>query len=175
MRNRWLKRLFPFIAFLLLVPWPVAYAFDNPGNTEAQEGVRIEIAAESAKPAFTAFGRAIGSVESGELFYIDAADNPADMVTTLYLTNPQELVDYYSYFILQVGVYVQTDTGWEPATAGDGSPVSDAVLTMKNGRVSFVLPAYGNYMIGIDGGAFYCTSAAGDESELSPRFFLEVD
>lgn len=174
MRNKWLKRLFPFIAFLLLVPWPVAYAFDDPA-AEAQEGARIETAAESAKPAFTAFGKAIGSIESGELFYIDATDNPADMVATLYLTNPQELVEHYSYFILQVGIYVQTGSGWERATAGDGSPVKDTVLTMKNGRVSFVLPAYGDYMVGIDGGAFYCTRATGNEDSLSPRFFLEVD
>lgn len=172
MRNKWLKRLFPYFAFLLLIPWPIAYAFDDAGG---QDGIQIEIADESAKPALTVFGKAIGSVESGELFYIDASGNSADIVATLYLTNPQELIKHYSYLILKVGVYVQTDGEWEKAIGSDGSLISGAVLSMKNGQVSFALPGYANYMVGIDSGALYCTNAGTNGSSLSPQFFLEAN
>jgi hypothetical protein len=172
MRNKWVKRLFPYFAFLLLIPWPVAYAFDDAGG---QTRIQIEIADESAKPGLTTFGKAIGSVESGELFYIDASGNSADIVATLYLANPQELIKHYSYFILKVVVYVQTDGEWEKAIGSNGSLISDAVLSMKTGQVSFALPGYANYLVGIDGGAFYGTKAGTKGSSLSPQFFLEAN
>ena len=172
MRNKWLKRLFPYIAFLLLIPWPVAYAFDDAGG---QDGIQIAVADESVKPALTVFSKAIGSVESGELFYINASGNSADIVATIYLTNPQELIKHYSYFIFKVGVYVQTNGEWEKASGSDGSIISDAILSMKNGQISFALPGYANYMVGIDSGAFYSTNAGANGSSLSPQFFLEVN
>jgi len=69
MRNKWIKQIFPLIALALLLPWPVAYAADVAGGTNEDE-VRIEIAEETL-PNFTAWGKAIGSVPAGDLFYID--------------------------------------------------------------------------------------------------------
>ena len=53
MRNKWIKRFFPLIVFLLLAPWPVAYAhnYANTCTTDVSgpsNAVRIEIAEESA-------------------------------------------------------------------------------------------------------------------------------
>ncbi len=178
MRNRWIKRFFPLFALVLLAPWPVAYAFDDSANSQdtvGQDEIRIEIAEDSAKPDLTVFGKAIGSVNSGELFHIDASSNSADIVTTLYLSNSQELINHYSYLILKVGVYVQNDGEWEKASGSDGNLIPDTFLSMRNGQVSFILPGYANYMIGIDSGAFYCTNANDDGSGLSPQFFLEVN
>ncbi|GAI70735.1 unnamed protein product, partial [marine sediment metagenome] len=92
MRNKWIKRFFPLIVLLLLAPWPVAYAHDISDGVIGEETVQIEVAETSAQPTWTAFGKAISGVTPGDLFYIDATDNPADIVVTLYITNAQELI-----------------------------------------------------------------------------------
>ncbi|MFC1912471.1 hypothetical protein ACFLXG_04890 [Chloroflexota bacterium] len=173
MKNKWIKRIFPFIALSVLLPWPVAYAFDD--DTAGPETVKIEVADESAKPASTVFGQAISGVDAGELFRIDASNNTADIVVTLYLTNAEELVNYYRFIILNVGVYVENNGEWEPACGSDGNQIQSTVLSMKNGQVSFILPGYAQYMISIDSGAFSCRNANADDSSLTPRFNLEVN
>ncbi|MCK4858894.1 MAG: hypothetical protein KAT58_13050 [candidate division Zixibacteria bacterium] len=173
--NKMLKRIFPFIALLLLLPWPVAYAYDVVNDTADQDTIRIEIAEDSVKPSFTAFGKAIGGVPPGDLFYIDATNNPADIVTTIYLNNAQDLIGHYTFLILKVGVYVENDGNWEKAYGSNGELISEIVLSMRNGQVSFLLPGYANYKVTIDGGSFYCHNASGDDSTLSPQLYLEVN
>lgn len=173
--NKMLKRIFPFIALLLLLPWPVAYAYDVVNDTAEQDTIRIEIAEDSVKPSFTAFGKAIGGVPPGDLFYIDATNNTADIVTTIYLNNAQDLIGHYTFLILKVGVYVENDGNWEKAYGSNGELISEIVLSMRNGQVSFLLPGYANYKVTIDGGSFYCHNASGDDSTLSPQLYLEVN
>ena len=174
-RKRFIKWIFPIIALLLLLPWPVAYAYDVVNDTADQDTIRIEIAEDSVKPSFTAFGKAIGGVPPGDLFYIDATNNAADIVTTIYLNNAQDLIGHYTFLILKVGVYVENDGNWEKAYGSNGELISETVLSMRNGQVSFLLPGYANYKITIDGGSFYCHNASGDDSTLSPQLYLEVD
>ena len=173
MRNKLIKRIFPFVVLTLLLPWPVAYAFDD--DTAGQETIKIEVADESVKPASTVFGQAISGVEAGELFRIDASSNTADIVVTLYLTNAEELVNYYRFMTLNVGIYVENNGEWEQAYGSDGNQIQATVLSMKNGQVSFALPGYAKYKIGIDSGAFSCRNANADASSLTPRFYLEVN
>ena len=175
MRNKWTKRLFPLIALLLLLPWPVAYAY-NASAVES-DALRIEVAEDSAKPGYTVFGRAIGGVtEPGDHFYLDATSNAADIKATLYLTNAQELINCYRYLIFKVGVYVENEAGeWERATGSDGEPVPEFCITMRNGQVSFILPGYAKYRFAIDSGVFYCTNVNVDQGSLSPNFYLEAE
>ena len=174
MRNK-MKWFFPILALLLLLPWPVAYAFDTDAMA-SQDAVRIEIAEDSAKPTWTAFGKAIGGVTTpGDLFHIDATNNTADIKVTLYLTNAQELINCYRYLILNVGVYVESNGEWERASGSNGEQISDTFITMRNGQVSFILPGYAKYKVAIDSGCFYCTNANADGSNLSPQFYLEVN
>ena len=42
MRNKWIKRFFPLIVLLLLVPWPVSHVYAYSGNTAGQDAARIE-------------------------------------------------------------------------------------------------------------------------------------
>lgn len=176
MRNKWIKRIFPFVALLLLTPWPVAYAYDASDGVVGEKTIRIEAAVDSVQPTWTAFGRAIGSVTPGDLFYIDATDNPADIVTTLYITNAQELVGCYRNLILRVGVYTEGVGGeWEKASLSNGEPVPETFITMRNGQVSFTLSGLTEYKITIDGGSFYCITTSTGSSSLSPQFYLEVD
>ncbi|GAI69632.1 unnamed protein product, partial [marine sediment metagenome] len=137
--------------------------------------VRIEIAEDSAKPTWTAFGKAVGGVTPGDLFHIDATNNTTDIKVTLYLTNAQELINCYRYLILNVGVYVESNDEWERASGSNGELISDTFITMRNGQVSFILPGYAKYKVAIDSGSFYCTNANADGSSLSPQFYLEVN
>ena len=176
MRNKWIKRFFPLIVLLLLAPWPVAYAHDVSDGVIGEETVRIEVAEASAQPTWNAFGKAIGGVTPGDLFYLDATDNPADIQVTLYITNANELIGCYRNLILEVGILAESDTGeWEQASMGNGELVSETFITMRNGQVRFILPGLTEYKVTIDGGSFYCTTANTDSGSLSPQFYLEAN
>ncbi len=175
MRNKWIKRFFPLLALILLAPWPVAYAHTYDADTASKDGVRVALAEESVKPTWTALGKAIGSVTPGDLFYIDATDNPADIIVTLYITNADELIGCYRNLILKVGVYTESDGKWEKASTGDGELVADTFITLINGQVSFTLFGLAKHKITIDGGNFYCATTNTDSGSLSPLFYLEVN
>ena len=169
MRNKWIKKIFPLFALLLLAPWPVAYAHDYNNETVNQDAVQIEAAEASVQPTWTAFGKAIGGVTPGDLFYVDAGNNAADIQVNLYITNAQELIRCYQNLILRVGIYVESDTGeWEIVP-------TDTFITMRNAQVNFTLPGYAKYKVTIDSGSFYCTTTNTDSGSLSPQFYLEAD
>lgn len=172
-----IKKIFPFLATLLLVPWPVAYVYAYTGDMAGHDAIRIEVADPSVTPSFgNVFGRAIGGITTpGDLFYIDATENAISFRTTLYLTNTQELSYYYRYLILKVGVYVRSNAGeWKKAYQSNGELIPDTFITLRNGRVSFILTGYTKYKITIDRGSFYCITTNTDSSSLSPQFYLEA-
>ena len=171
MAKKWIKLIFALLAVLLLMPWAVAFARDV-GVVE-EEKIQIKVAEPSALPSWGVFGRAIGGVNTpGDLFYIDATDNSADILVTLYLSNTEELIHYYRYMILKVGVYVQTDANeWEKASP----PIPDTYITLRNGQVSFTLPGYAKYKVTIASGCFYCVTINTDKGNVSPQFYLTVD
>jgi hypothetical protein len=175
-RNR-LKRFIPLIAVLLLAPWPIVYAQDYASAASKNDSIQIEVAEPSVMPSWQTFGGAIGGVDNpGDLFYINANDNPADILVTLHLTNTNELSCCYSYLILKVGVYVQDDTGeWKPASSNDGAPVPDIFITDRNGRVNFKLPGFAKYKVTIDSGSYYCFTTQTSNGGVSPQFYLTAD
>ena len=167
---------FILMAILLLTPWPVAYAYENALAGTDMLPVEVAAAEESVAPSCNVFGNAIGGVNPGDLFYIDSAGSIADMAITLHITNADELIQYYRYMTLEVGVYVQTDVDqWQRITLGDGSTLPDSYITMRNGRVSFNLPGYAKYKVTLDGGCFYSFSSAADRGSASPSFYLTVE
>ncbi len=175
--RKFFKRVFPLLAVLLLTPWPVAYAYTYPGNTGEPGTVRVEIAEASAAPTWSVFRRAIGGVSHpGDLFYVDATGNAADIRVNLYLTNASELIRYYRYLILNISLYVEGDAGeWERLSwHGDGSS-AEAFLTLRDAQMSFDLPGYARYRVAVDDGSFYCTNTDADGNGLSPRFYLTVE
>jgi len=162
-----MKRLFPVLAVLLLAPWPVAYAHGYTNGEPDGSVVEVISAGTSAAPSIKVFGKAIGGVEPGDLFYIDSSDNPADFQVTLYITNTQELSQSYSYMILKVGIYVQSGDGeWKSMGA-------DTFITMREPSVRLLLPGWAKYRMTVDGGSFYCNSAG--NKNLSPRFYLSAN
>lgn len=177
MTERFIRKIFPLLAVLLLTPWPVAYAQSYNGDIVGQNAVQIEVAEASEKPTWTVFGRAIGGFTTPvDLFYIDATNNAADIHVTLYITNSQELMHCYRYLILKVGLYVENIAGeWEKASSGSGELISDSFITLCNAQVSFTLPGYLKYKVNIDSGSFYCTSINTGRGSFSPQFYLTVD
>ena len=170
------KRMFPLLAVLLLAPWPVAYAYDVNDGVVGDETVHIEVTEPSAAPALTVFGRAVGGVTPGELFYIDATKQAASIVVTLYLTDAHEIVPYLRYLILEIGVYAENSAGeWKRASCWNGDAVPDTFITLHHSRVSFILAGYAKYRVTVDGGSFYCITANTNGGSLAPRFYLVVD
>jgi hypothetical protein len=174
MNIKWIKRLFPVLAILLLAPWPVAYAHDYAFGEPDRDTVRVTSAGPSATPSIKTFVKAIGGVEPGDLFYIDSSDNPADVRVTLYITNTHELYQSFSYMILKVGIYVQSGTDeWKSLYEGNESLADGNIITIREPSVSFLLPGYAKYRMTVDSGSFYCTTAA--NNDLSPQFYLRVN
>ncbi|MFC1913657.1 hypothetical protein ACFLXF_00040 [Chloroflexota bacterium] len=168
------KLVLSLLAIALLAPWPVAYAYD--AGAAGLEPVHITAAGPDAAPGWKAFGGAVGSVNPGDLFYIDGRDDSlVDRLVILHLTNADELVHYYRNIVLDIGVYVLTDSGkWEKTNTGNAEMGQDRYLTMRTGYVSFILPGNAEYKITIDGGCFYCFTAP-DTGDISPKFYLTVE
>ncbi len=168
-----LKLIFLALAVLTLAPWPVAYAYDANKFGRGREAAYIEVAEASNTPTYNVFARAIGGVKPGDLFYVNAAGNPADIVVSLYLTNAAELVRSYNYLILKVSVYVEDGArGWRKAVWWDGTPIPEAYITMVDAQAQFNLTGDARYKVALDGGSFYCTDTRGS---VAPQFYLKVD
>ncbi len=170
-----IRVIFPLFALLLLSAWPLAYAYDVGGDSVGLEPVQVMTAETRVQPTWTIYGKAIGSIESGELFHIDAVDNPADITVALNITNSDELIHSYKYLILRVGIYVETyDGAWEEVSGADGEALPETYISLQNAQVRFALPGLARYKVAIDGGSFYCVNANPPEGGISPRFYLDV-
>ena len=163
-------------AVLLLTPWLASYAYGVSNGVSGHETVHIEVAESSTAPSATLFGRAIGGVTPGDLFYIDATANAPDITVNLYLTNVHELTPCLRYLILGVGIYFESSDGrWRKASLWNGKPVPDTFVTLRNSPVTLILAGYTKYKITVDSGSFYCMTANTNGDNLSPQFYLTVE
>ena len=159
------------ILILLLIPCSVAYAYDGANATE--NSMTIIPADATSAPHINAFGNAIGGVEAGDLFFIDVSGTAIDTPFTLYMTNIDELVHSYRYMNLNMGIYIQTDTGsWEKISGEVGASTTDIYISMQNGLVSFTLPGNAKYKVTIDNGCFRCYGITPGENIAIPSFYL---
>jgi hypothetical protein len=165
------KLIFVLLAALLLTPWPVAYAYDDV--IVGRNQIQIKAAAPTATPILNVFGKAVGNVTRGDLFYIDTGDITNDISVTLHITNTDELIKHYRYMNLNIGVYAQTYNGrWQKVATGEGEMLPDIYITMSNGHVSFTLTGHARYKITVDSGCFYCYGTGNGEIAVSPAFYL---
>ena len=169
------KLVFLLLATFFLLPWPVAYAYDQDFGEPA--AVRVEVAETGSEPIWEVFGGAIGGLEQPrDLFYVDAGESPEIVPVNLYFTNAYELARSYRYLILKVGIYARDDSGqWQPAPGVGGGRLPDTYLTMRHGQVSFDLPGDVSYKITVDSGSFSSFPASVGAGDISPRFYLSVD
>jgi len=170
------KLLFITLILILLCPWPVAYAHEHSMAGTQPGGVTVTSAGSADKPTLEVVGGGIGGLSPGHLFYIDSVDCGADVSAALHLTNSDELVKYFRYVILKVGVWKQAADGeWQRARLSSGEVVPDTYLSMQNGMVTYRLPGYARYRISIDGGCNYSLGAVAGGSPVSPSFYLGVE
>ena len=159
-------------AVLLVAPWLTSLAYGNFGPA----GVRVETAAASMAPQENIYGHSIGSVTSGDLFYIDAADSSQDILASLYITNAPELTPYLRYLILKVTIYYEDENGgWEKTTPTGTNPDADIFLTLRSGPVTLNLPGLARYKIAVESGSYYCIKANKSGNNISPEFYLTIE
>lgn len=118
----------------------------------------------------------------GDLYIVDTGTYTGDILVTLYLNNPADLVKGYTYLNLAIVVYEWDSTlnagagGWATtAVAGKSGTDYTDFVTLTNGYVSFILTQSANggkYSIGIDAGSFYCIDNTTDY--ISPAFYIDV-
>jgi hypothetical protein len=174
-----MRKIVTFVLIIIIavffIPWLTSIALGQTNGNDSKQTVQIEAADRSAAPSATFFGMAIGSVIRGDLFYIDAAASPADIILSLYITNTDELIHYLRYLTLQVVVYVEDNNGqWVNAQIiGEKSPAT--YLTLQNSPVTFTLPGGARYKVTIDSGCFYCLSADNAGENITPRFCLDTE
>jgi len=126
-------------------------------------------------PAWSPIEGTAGSIsQQGELYYIvPAGGYSGDMWVTLYLLNPDELAQCYSYLNVGVKTYEISGTTWISSTMGTAI---DEWLTLSNGLVSINLTGNITYALSIDDISWYCTDGTCDQDgeSLSPAFFADV-
>ncbi len=165
------KLIFFLIAALLLVPWTVAYAYDDAAA--ATGPVMITSPGPDSLPRFNVYGKAIGGLTPGDIFLIDCSGSTIDTSFTLYITNTDELVHNFRYMTLNIGTYVETDPGgWEKVATVEGENPRETYLTMQNGMMSFVLAGGTKYKITIEKGCYYCYGTGTDGKSTLPEFYL---
>ena len=167
------KLILTLITALLLVPWTVAYAYDDAA---AATGPVVITSPETASlPQFNVYGNAIGGVIPGDIFLIDTSNSAVDTTFTLYITNTDELSHNYRYMTLNIGTYIQdSNSEWEKVPTGEGESSLETYLTMQNGAVSFVLAGGARYKITIEKGCFYRYGIDADRKSALPDFYLTV-
>ena len=160
---------------LFLAPWLTSYAYGTNDGDDYDRAVNVEAAESPMTPTATFFGRTIGGVKPGDLFYIDATSSPHDMTAGLYITNANELVPCLRYLILEVGIYVEGEDGqWGKALSRDGSSLPNTFITLRNSPVNFVLSGHAKYKITIDSGSYNCLTANTNGDNISPKFYLAL-
>jgi hypothetical protein len=146
---------------------PVAYGQTNDAGAAP---IQIEPADPAAAPTAQFYGGAICAITPGDLFYLNAADTPMDINATLTITNPENLVHYFRYLILNIVVYADDNNGnWIV------SQIPETYLTLNNGSITLTLPGGTNYKVAVNGGSANCLPYVDNNGFTLPNFFLEAE
>ena len=175
MMSRLFKLILALVAALAFVTCSVAYAYDS--SAAAAQPVMVEPATAEALPSWSAFGGAIGGINHpGDLFHVDASDNPADISMVVSLTNAHELIHSYRYLLLRVCIYRQgasieldSDSPWEEVL------IPETYVSLRSAQATFILPGAAKYKVTIDDGCFYCFPGGSEAESVLPKFHLMVE
>ncbi len=165
------KFLFGLLMAALLVPWPVAYAYDG-GAAAAGYPVAVTPAAGDLTPQVTVYGAAFGSVGPGDLFYIDTANTTMDVSFILFFTNTDDLAATYRSLSVDIGLFAE-DTGgaWVPVT--DYGPACRRLLmSIQHGSVEFTVSGYRRYKVSVTRGGYYAFPCRPGVPAAAPEFYL---
>ncbi|MBN1160484.1 MAG: hypothetical protein JXA17_00835 [Dehalococcoidales bacterium] len=165
-----------FVMLLLAASWLSSIAYGQTNDGAEQSEIYIEVAPPEAAPSVTFYGRAIGSVTAGDLFYINSVHSPQDISLGLYITNCDELIHYFRYLILKVAVYIEDAEGqWQPVASQNETALPDTYITLQNSPVNFYLPGLARYKVTIESGSYHSHPFHADGGVISPSFYLNVE
>jgi hypothetical protein len=168
------------IIILAAGSWITSAAYGHTNDTNTLNATTIgEIEVTPAPdvdiPHINFFGNYIGSVESGDLFYINALENEPDFSIDLYITNIDGLVKSYRYMILKVTAYTEDAAGnWQAVTQQNGIVLPQQFITLDNPRVSFSLTGLANYKVTIESGSYKSWPRTTD-NDVAPQFYLNTN
>jgi hypothetical protein len=155
-----------------------AYGHTNDNtilNATVNGEINVTPAPAENTPAIDFFGNYIGSVEAGDLFYINAAENQPDFSIDLCITNTDELVKSYRYMILKVTVYIEDNEGqWQEVTSQNSIELPATYITLENPQVTFNLFGLANYKVTIESGSYKSLPRTTD-GDVAPQFYLNTN
>lgn len=153
------------------------YTSDSTGlNATASNGdINVTPAPAEDTPVVNFFGNYLGSVQPGDLFYVDATNSQPNISINLYIANANELVKSLRFFIVKVAVYIEDSEGqWQKVSSLYGVTLPDTYITLDNSLVNFILPGVSHYKITIESGSYKSFPSFNDD-DISPSFYLNVD
>ena len=165
------KLLFGLLMAALLIPWPVAYAYDGSAAA-ASYPVTVTPAAGNLTPQMAVFGGAFGSVRSGDLFYIDTANETMDVSFLLFFTNTDALASTYRSLTVNIGLFAEDAGGaWVPVT--DYGPAGRSLfMCLQSGSVEFTVSGYRRYKVSVTRGSYCAFPYRAGAPAASPEFYL---
>jgi hypothetical protein len=180
-----MKKVIIFVLITLIVltvgSWVTSTAYGHTNDVAGLAGavsnseISIEAASPEAAPAVNFFGNYIGSLEPGDLFYINATDSQPDISINLYITNPDELIKSLRYLIIKVAIYVEDGNGqWQLVTSQNGITRPDTYITLENPQVNFTLPGMTHYKVTVKSGS-YKSYPNPKGRDISPEFYLNAE
>jgi hypothetical protein len=166
------KLLFGLLMAALLVPWPVAYAYDAGPASGASYPVSVTPVAGDLTPQVTVYGGAFGSVQPGDLFYIDTANETMDVSFILFFTNTDDLAATYRSLTIDIGLSAEnTDGSWTPVT--DYGPASQVLfMSIRTGSIDFTVSGHRRYKVSVTHGCYYAFPVRAETPVALPEFYL---
>jgi hypothetical protein len=162
------------VAILLLPSKLTPIAYGKITDAIEQDKAHIEAAGPTTILNMDFWENAHGSIIPGDLFFIDAVDEPGNTVVNLYITNTDELTHYFKYLILKISVYSQNYDGQWSQVKVDGKH-TDSYITLRSNPMQFVIPGNSRYKIRVDSGSFYSLPAGENSNITAPHFYLTAE
>jgi hypothetical protein len=162
------------IITLFIIPRLTTTAYGQVNDYDSNQDIQITAADPTEAPSAVFYGKAIGSITPGDLFYIDAVNSQADATLNLYITNTDELTHYLRYLTLRVMIYIEDGNGQWTIQQSGFEEFPETYLTLQNSPASFTLPGGARYKISIISGCYYCLSTGNSGDNITPRFYLNA-
>jgi hypothetical protein len=171
-----LKIILAIVITLLATAWAVPAVYGQDNDNASQAGITVQATPPPATPAVVFYGNAIGTVNTNDLFLIDAINTPMDINIELYITNSDDLIHYLRYLILKVVVYIEDSNGqWQLVTEQNGLTLPDTYITLQNGQVTFTLRGQAHYKVAIESGTYHALPTQANVTKDAPQFYLNAE
>jgi hypothetical protein len=117
----------------------------------------------------------VGSINAGDVYYIDTVGYSGNILVTLYVTNQRDLFQNYTDLDLSPNVREGESGNWSQSVTAGGDTIAGVHhLTFVNDDMSLILQGGTCYCISIDDGHYVCVDPEALIGSVLPTFYLEV-